>query len=562
MLRISLQTLRARRGTLAGAFVAIWLAVTLASATGLLMAGALGSPGAGRLAATDAVVRADPTVTIGHGEDAEGVDVIPAPRLPAGIVERATAVPGVARAVGDVAFPAGAWNAQGRHLDADRADRLVGHGWDSAALTPYRLTDGRPPAGRNDVVADVRLNTRVGAVLRVVTPAGDARYRVSGLADAGRVGDESQAAVFFVPALAAALSGAPGRVNAVGVIARPGTSAAVLRGRLKERLGGRIEVLDRGHGADADAGDPTAADRAGLIALFGALGGIAGAVALFVVAGTFSLAIAQRRRETAVLRALGATPPQIRRLIAGEALLVSLMAGTLGVVAGRPFANLIVDVLADRGEVGPAFAPADSIVPLVAALGMGVLIAQLAVFAAARRAGRIPAADALREVAIEHPRPGLVRTLSGVGCLLGGVSMSVLFSGYWAMVFAVLGGILLALGTGLLGRWLLGLPAAVLAAPLRRLGAPGLLAGTGLAANRWRTAALATPIVLVAMLAGIQGTVQSSDQRHTEQVTAARVTADRVLVGRSGAPVPAGTATRVARLPGVDAATATLPTQV
>ena len=562
MLRISLQTLRARRGTLAGAFVAIWLAVTLASATGLLMAGALGPPGAGRLAATDAVVRADPTVTIGHGEDAEGVDVIPAPRLRAELVERATAVPGVARAVGDIAFPAGAWNAQGQHLDADRGDRLVGHGWDSAALTPYRLTAGRQPSGRNDVVADVRLGTRVGALLRVVTPAGDARYRVSGLADAGGVGDESQAAVFFAPAVAAALSGAPGSVNAVGVIAEPGTSAAVLRGRLKERLGGRIDVLDRGHAADADAGDPTAADRAGLIAVFGALGGIAGAVALFVVAGTFALAIAQRRRETAVLRALGATPPQIRRLIAGEALLVSLVAGALGVVAGRPFANLIVDVLADRGEVGPAFAPADSIIPLVAALGMGVLIAQLAVFAAARRAGRIAPADALREVAIEHPRPGFVRVVAGVACLLGGVAMSMLFSGFWAMAFAVLGGILLAMGTGLLGRWLLGIPAAVLAAPLRRLGAAGMLAATGLAANRWRTAALATPILLVVMLAGIQGTVESSNQRHTEDVTRLRVHAPHVVVGAEGAPLPAGTAAAVARLGGVDAVTAVVPTEL
>ena len=97
--------------------------------------------------------------------------------------------------------------------------------------------------------------------------------------------------------------------------------------------------------------------------------------------------------------------------------------------------------------------------------------------------------------------------------------MSMLFSGFWAMAFAVLGGILLAMGTGLLGRWLLGIPAALLAAPLRRLGASGLLAGTGLAANRWRTAALATPIVLVAMLAGIQGIVESSNQRHTEDVT-------------------------------------------
>src|SRR3954447_18332918 len=262
MLRISLQTLRARRGTLAGAFVAIWLAVTLASATGLLMAGALGPSGAGRLAATDAVVRADPTVTIGHDEDAEGLAAIPGPRMPSATVERVAAVPGVARAVGDVAFPAGAWSDRGKPV---QAGRLLGHGWDSAALTPYVLTDGGAPTGPRDVVADVRLGTRVGATLRIVSPAGDARYRVSGLADARGVGDKRQSAVFFMPAVAAALAGAPGRVNAGGVTAEPGTSATVLRERLKARLGHGFDVLDRGHAADADAGDPTAADRAGLI---------------------------------------------------------------------------------------------------------------------------------------------------------------------------------------------------------------------------------------------------------------------------------------------------------
>ena len=111
MLRISWQTLRARRATLAGAFVAIWLAVTLAYAAGLLMTGALSPPGPGRFAAADAVVRADPTVELGG--DLGGVDVIPAPRLRAGLVDRAAAVPGVDRAVGDVAFPAGVWDDAG-----------------------------------------------------------------------------------------------------------------------------------------------------------------------------------------------------------------------------------------------------------------------------------------------------------------------------------------------------------------------------------------------------------------------------------------------------------------
>src|SRR3954469_4959185 len=199
MLRISLQTLRARRATLAGAFTAIWLAVSLSCATGLLMAGALGPPGAGRLAAVDAVVRAAPAVTVGRGEDAERLDVVPGPRLPREAVERVAAVPGVARAVGDVAFPAGIWDARGRPLDAGSADRFTGHGWDSAVLTPYGLTAGRAATGAHEIVVDARLPVRPGATVRAVTPAGDALYRVSGMAAARGEGDESQAALFFTP---------------------------------------------------------------------------------------------------------------------------------------------------------------------------------------------------------------------------------------------------------------------------------------------------------------------------------------------------------------------------
>ena len=152
--------------------------------------------------------------------------------------------------------------------------------------------------------------------------------------------------------------------------------------------------------------------------------------------------------------------------------------------------------------------------------------------AAARRAGRVRPAEALREVAIEHGRPGVMQLLSGVLCLAGGGAIAMLFSGEAALAFSILGGILLATGTALLGRWLLGLPAAALALPLRLLGAPGLLASTSLAANRWRTAAIATPIVLIAMLVGTQGVLQASSQQQVERVTDARVTAEHVVVGR------------------------------
>ena len=314
----------------------------------------------------------------------------------------------------------------------------------------------------------------------------------------------------------------------------------------------RLEALDRAHAADADAGDPRAADRASLVAIFATMGGIAGAVALFVVAGTFTLAITQRRREVAVLRALGAAPHQVRRLIAGEALIVSAVAGVLGILAGRPLADAIVSILAEHGTVPAGFGPGNSWIPLVAAFGGGILVAQVAVFAAARRAGRTRPAEALREATIERAQPGILQLLTGLACLGGGVAMALIFKGTWAVAFAILEGLLLAVGVGLLGRALLGLPAALLAYPLRRLGAAGLLAGTSLAANRWRTAALATPIVLVAMLAGIQGVVQDSGRRDTEAVTAERVTAPFVVTGRDGAPVPDDTARRLAGRRGVN----------
>src|SRR4051794_26101577 len=105
MLRISLQTLRARRGSLAGAFVAIWLAVTLAYGTGLLMDGALGPPGPGRFAG-DFVVRADPSVRIGADETE---DAVPGPPLDAALVRR------FPQGRADFAFPV--------------AGGLSGHGW-------------------------------------------------------------------------------------------------------------------------------------------------------------------------------------------------------------------------------------------------------------------------------------------------------------------------------------------------------------------------------------------------------------------------------------------------
>src|SRR3954447_21368457 len=179
MLRISWQTLRARRGTLAGAFVAIWLAVTLASAAGALLAGALSAPGPGRFAGADAVVSADPSVPLPGGE---GEDLHPAPRLDGRLADRVASVAGVRRAIADIAFPVGAWKAGGQAVGR----HLQGRSWGAAALTPYTLGSGRRPVRPTDVVADDASGLKLGALLRVAAPAGADRYRVTGLAHRAR----------------------------------------------------------------------------------------------------------------------------------------------------------------------------------------------------------------------------------------------------------------------------------------------------------------------------------------------------------------------------------------
>ena len=199
----------------------------------------------------------------------------------------------------------------------------------------------------------------------------------------------------------------PDRSNAVGVVAGGDERRLASAPARAPRIAGRGPRYE--HAADADAAIRRAAAVPGLIAIFGALGGIAGAVALFVGA----------RREPArsqspsagarppVLRRLGATPRQVRRRIAGEALLVSLSDGRAR-RARRPAAGEREGPRRSRtmASVGPRVgAPrrGQSPSPPRWAWALGD-IAQVAVAAAARRAGRIPPADALREVAIEHTR--------------------------------------------------------------------------------------------------------------------------------------------------------------
>jgi putative ABC transport system permease protein len=544
VLALARSTLRTRRAAFAGAFLAIALAVTLVYAMGQIMTAGLTSPGPGRFAAADAVVTKHASVQFGSGEDAEHVPVAPAPRLSDADVARIAALPGIDAAVGDLAFPATLGH---RALEA--------HGWGSAALTPSHLTAGHAPRADRELVADVRLGLHPGQRVRVGTPDGAHTFRVSGVARSAIALPAAAPAVFFADSAAPTLAATPGAVNAIAV-----------RGDvdgLDDALGDAYDVLDHRHAADADAAHPRSEQRVELIAAMGSGGGITIMIAVFVVASTLGFAIAQRRREIALLRAVGATPRQIRRMIAGEALLLSLAAAVVGLAAGVPLAGWLGGQLRDGGV-----APADLVVPhhwiaALTAVATAVVVAQLAVLVAARRASRIAAGEALLEAAVEPRTPGRWRALLGLVSLAGAGALLILsFGASPALVpaFSVPGALCAAIGFALLAPVLLARPAAALARVLSVPGGAGwwLAAAETLAARR-RVGAVAAPILLVVALAGTQAFVDATDRAVVRADTQARVNADAVLVGDV---LPTTLAAQARALPGVHAATGVLSTKV
>lgn len=265
--------------------------------------------------------------------------------------------------------------------------------------------------------------------------------------------------------------------------------------------------------------DPTAPSLKKLLTF---MAGMSGFVSLFVVASTFAFAVAGRRRETALLRAVGATPRQIRLLVLGESVVVSLAAAVAGSLLGPALAPLSARWLVDRGAAPEGFAVEFSAGPLLIASAVEVGVAVLGAYAAARRAGRVRPVEALNTAAVD----GKVMTL---GRWLWAVAYLALFGTVVALFLAMPPGMrqdpqlrdpqnlpVWSLLIDVMAIMALALFAPVVVPPLVRLltlpvlpaaGAVGLLARQNALAAVRRTVSTATPVFLVI---GLTGTVVGS----------------------------------------------------
>ncbi|MBD0747318.1 ABC transporter permease [Streptomyces sp. CBMA152] len=532
-----------------GTFVALFMAALVVSACGILLeTGVRASVPAERYAGAPVVAAADQRAhhTTGSGENRSTASV-PLPdkaRLDASLASRAAQAPGAAAAIPDVSFPV--------HDVRTGNTPATGHGWGSTAFTGTKLSSGTAPRTGEVVTGD---GAAVGDRVALDTPSGKRQFTVSGTT-------KTPGTVWFTDTQAMALSGHPGQADAIAVLARPGVAASALADQVAQRLGDAAEVrTGDGRGAVETPGLAYAKEM--LTALGGSFGGTATMVAVFTAAGTVTLSVGQRRREYALLRAIGATPRQIRRTIATEALLVAPLAGALGCLPGMALATWWFGQLRDKGAVPAAVELSVSWIPMVCAVGATVLTSLFAGYMAARRPSRTKPGEALRDASVERLRVGWIRTPLGVAALGGGIAMSGVAANEKGSnaANAALGVVMLfMLAVALLGPLIARACAGLFGLPLRAAGAPASLAAANSRTNARRLASAITPIVLAMAFASTLVFMHTSEDRVTEKQQRAGLVADRVITGPSG--LASDAVARAQATPGVDTAVALTRTSV
>ena len=247
-------------------------------------------------------------------------------------------------------------------------------------------------------------------------------------------------------------------------------------------------------------------DASGLQVVLSMVGVISGFITIFVIASTFAFAVASRRREVGLLRLIGATPRQVKRMVMGEALVVAFAASITGALLAQ-LATPLVLAKASYTELAPVkLEPASPWVPLAIAIGAGLVVAMLGARSAARRAGRVGAVDALREAALEPPRIGPVRVVFGVLIMAGSiVLLSLIRPGTGEAIFplAMFTPMLLVISLTLLAPLVVPLIGRLWAVPLVAwTSVSGRLARSNVVAAPRRSASLAAPILGISAIAG------------------------------------------------------------
>ncbi|WP_181774415.1 FtsX-like permease family protein [Amycolatopsis pittospori] len=534
MLRLAFRTLRLRKGGFIGTFIAVFFgALIVASCGGLMETGIRGNAEPQRLAAAPILVTGAQTFALPKKDPAsldaddkrkfEDARLPERVRLDSGLASRIRSVSGVSDVVGEVSFPL-----------AVGGRSALGHAWDSAVLTPYALAAGTAPAA-GEVVVEPATGLKPGDSVEVAARGKTETFRVAGVAGAPR--PMTQAAVFFSGADAARLSGYPGKADVIGVFTKPGTDVEAVRESVAKVAGGAT-VLS---GIDRGVAEFPEADSSGsnLIVIAAVSGGLSVMVAMFVVASTLSLSTQQRSRELALMRAIGTTPRQLRRMVLGEALAIGLLATALAAFLGPLLGEWLFGQLVENGVVPGVLRFYQGWLPAVVGAGAAMLAVFIAAFVAGRRAGKIRPTEALAEAAVTRRWLTPMRVVLAVLCFGGGTALAIVtvavMTGPVAASTAGPAVILWALGVAMITPGVAKVMTAILQWPMRLLGGiDARLAVLNTRAGIVRAAGAVTPIMLAVGIATANIYLQTTQQELANQAFTEDVRADAVIGSVAG----------------------------
>jgi len=544
MLSLSLAQLRAHISRLVATVLAIVIAVGFVVAT-LVLNQTSKTTVLGAVAAqfqnTDTVVTADLSPS-----DSVGLEARP------GLVEKIKSLPGVTAVAADSTAYIQARLPERRGYQFADVQAVA----DQKPLQWQKLTAGRLPTALGEIAIGKTDGIQVGSKLTLLAEPPTAEEKadetaliapkpttatVVGLVDLRGLVGGGDATMFATTAQTTAWGAE--QTDAIRVAGAPGTDPQTLTTQVNSALADQKNlVVQTGEQAAQAQADEYTGDAAGLTQILLVFATVAVLVCGLVIANTFAVLLAQRTRELALLRCVGATGKQLRRGVLVESLVIGAAASLLGVGAGIGLAAMVSAISTQFDSPIPLAGL--SVPPMAVVIGMvlGIVVTVVAAFAPARRATRVSPLAALRPIdpAPARSRAGLLRRGAGVLLLIPSVLALGAGSAEGSLMVALPGGVFSFIAAILLSQWLV--PPVV--ALVGRLGGPaggvpGRLAASNALRNPQRTAATATALIIGVTLTATM-VVGASSTRATAAGMLDRAFATDIVVSGSTAGTTVG----------------------
>jgi len=457
------------------------------------------------------------------------------------LLDDSAKVPGAASAVGVV---------NGFTAIADKDGKLIGGGFQSQGGnywgtkdTRYPLAEGHAPSGANEVLIDSetakRAGYEVGDTVRISVDGPVLDPKITGIftTDDGNVAAGGSLALFDT-ATAQQLFGKKGTYDQIDVRAKPGVSQTALKSELDKALPKDLVYTTTGQQLADDQAEMISASMSGMKQGLLVFAGIALFVGTFIIANTFTMLVAQRTKELALLRAVGASRRQVTRSVLLEAFVVGAVAAVTGLVAGIGIGAGMRSLMGSLGATVPDGPLIITPGTVGAALAVGVLVTMLAAWLPGRRAAKIPPVAAMSSLHAQATTKSLVlrNTLgalfsaAGVAVVLAATTMS----GSDGQAPMGIGSVLLIIGVFILTP-LLSRPLIAAAAPvLRVFGVSGKLARQNSVRNPRRTAATASALMIGLTLITGMTVMAGSLQKSIDKMASSAIRADYVVSMANG----------------------------